>query len=753
MAHTASSMQSPVTPSRQIGAARGPRRTPASRSKKPYARPPLSTTNNSQADYQSQASPGFLKGMRSLVARLWGTSLKSKSSAAAAPSREIPAKSGSLEMHSEKETRVEPSATTISAASSQVAARAAAAAAAAAASDNATGDTGRHAATVSEVTRARRPTAESLFAPSPYAYNKRLATASPSVASLRDSQRIKTESPALSRRHSSVRADPRISRLPSGSQLMTPRNGNTEASRVVSPSNAQRLLSTLGSIHTPILDARSRSAGGPLSASYSRLSRGSSDLQLSATERITPMPLRRLPISLLAFEDTSNSDRCSPLAEPAAPIDTSSLRRSTSLRAIPRRQATAPSLARTIQLQQARKAVAERLIRDRAASAQPANNDEAGSETDDAATSPELSAQSPEATAGNVHMREDEDDVDMDSSKRRRGSDGQAIMMAQDSDTTEEHPRSAKRKASRTTRTQNRRRRYTNRSASAIDPNIKWRFSARFDALSDDQESSSESDEDREALAAKVPLSKIRGGELIGLSLRSTASMASSSSNSAIAVRSTGFGSTRTPIPISGEEEPAASSSCAASAEPASSAAASTSTTAAANPAPVSEPASAAPGVNLTSKPVFEASEAKAEEEKSDELAAVSAPTFSFGKPASTETEKPAAAAGSAEKSATPAAPKFSFGFSKPDSEATTAPATSSAAASSTATAAPTFSFGAQSTKRSADEDDEPAKKASVPTFSFGAQPEKSSADTAAEPAKSTSVSTFSFGKAADRQP
>ncbi|KAJ2849449.1 hypothetical protein IWW36_002610, partial [Coemansia brasiliensis] len=378
MAYTASSMQSPVTPSRQIGAARGPRRTPASRSKKPYARPQLSTTNDSQADYQSQASPGFLKGMRSLVARLWGTSLKSKSSVAAAPSREIPAKSGSLEMHPEKEAKAEPSAATISAASSQAAARSAAA------SENAAERTSRHAATVSEFTRARRPTAESLFAPSPYAYNKRLATASPSVASLRDSQRTKSESPALSRRHSSVRADPRIARLPSGSQLMTPRNGSLEASRVVSPSNAQRLLNTLGSIHTPILDARSRSAGGPLSASHSRLSRGSSDLQLSATERITPMPLRRLPISLLAFEDTSNDKRSSPLAEPAAPIDTSSLRRSTSLRAIPRRQATAPSLARTIQLQQARKAVAERLIRDRAASAQPASNSEAGNETDDA---------------------------------------------------------------------------------------------------------------------------------------------------------------------------------------------------------------------------------------------------------------------------------------------------------------------------------------------------------------------------------
>ncbi|KAJ2459612.1 hypothetical protein GGI02_005855, partial [Coemansia sp. RSA 2322] len=69
--------QSPVTPSRQLGVARGPRRTPASRTKKPYARPGISGSIGGnggndvrQTEYQTDAGPSFLRGMRSLVARL-----------------------------------------------------------------------------------------------------------------------------------------------------------------------------------------------------------------------------------------------------------------------------------------------------------------------------------------------------------------------------------------------------------------------------------------------------------------------------------------------------------------------------------------------------------------------------------------------------------------------------------------------------------------------------------------------------------
>ncbi|KAJ2385169.1 hypothetical protein H4S02_004468, partial [Coemansia sp. RSA 2611] len=501
MAHTTASMQSPATPSRQLGAARGPRRTPASRSKKPYARPALSSAGDSQADYQSQASPGFLKGMRNLVSRLWGTSLRSSSSGSMAPPpREAAPKFDPTpaEIHRPKEPPAEPapapsSAATISAATSATVVE----------------DTplaGRHAATVGARARARRPTAESLFAPSPFAYNKRLATATPSVANLRDVQRVKSESPALSRRHSSGRIDPRLVRLPSGTQLLTPRHD--DASRFVSPSNARRLLSTLESIHTPILDARSRSAGRPAAAA----GLAHSDAGLPAAERANPMPLRRLPVSLLALSDTPNKARRTPRPEAADELDASALRRSTSLRAIPRRQPTAPSLARTIQLQQARKAVAERLIRSQTADAQAADSDAYAQQQQQQQQQqqPQTSlAEDSDIITGSVRMREDEDDPA--ASKRRRGSGGEAIAVADDAEMTDDDADAyeAKQRVDRLKRTRRRRLTVTRRAAPAADAGVKWRFSARFDTAPDNDESSSESDEDREALAAKVPLSKI----------------------------------------------------------------------------------------------------------------------------------------------------------------------------------------------------------------------------------------------------
>ncbi|KAJ2579696.1 hypothetical protein GGH95_002971, partial [Coemansia sp. RSA 1836] len=183
--------QSPVTPSRQLGVARGPRRTPASRTKKPYARPAVATQGSAskahRTEYETEAAPGFLRGMRSLVARLWGTSLKSSSNAAApatgsaADSRKCTPES-TLEMHPVTESDC-PAAMQPSAAGSN-------------AGEEATPTAVRHAATVAEHSRARRPTAESIFAPSPFAYNKKLATATPSIANLRDIERVKDQSPA-----------------------------------------------------------------------------------------------------------------------------------------------------------------------------------------------------------------------------------------------------------------------------------------------------------------------------------------------------------------------------------------------------------------------------------------------------------------------------------------------------------------------------------------------------------------------------
>ncbi|KAJ2727607.1 hypothetical protein H4S00_001476, partial [Coemansia sp. D1744] len=729
MAHTAARMQSPVTPSRQLGAARGPRRTPASRSKKPYARPKLISSGDSQADYQSQASPGFLKGMRSLVSRLWGTTIKPSNSALKRESKPDAPKFNPLpvEMHAEEQTIVDQPPKSGSAAtfSASTGASAAAAVAAATAGDSPMGEW--HAATVGARARSRRPTAESVFAPSPFAYNKRLAAATPSVANLRDVQRVKAESPALSRRHSSGRIDPRLVRLPSGSQVMTPRNDGAETMRFASQSNARRLLDTLGSIHTPILDARSRSAGGPVSGA--RLERHASALTVGS-ERSTPMPLRRLPVSLLALSDTPDKGPHTPLAESAESLDTSTLRRSSSLRAIPRRQATAPSLARTIQLQQARKAVAERLIWSRTADVQASSSD-AGSDADGT----HIFAESLNGTTGHTRMRED-DIEDTVISKRRRGIDGEAIDVSEDAEMADEDTSESKRRVERLKRTHRRHLPPARRATSAVDAGVKWRFSARFDPASDEEESSSENDEDREALAAKVPLSKIRGGELIGLSLRSSASglsSAVSSASSAVAVRPTGFGSTRTPVPIVSEAEPAASSSTAAGAEAVE-----------ATPAPA--PVVAAPSLaSVTSAPLPVSTESKAESTQSE----VEKPKFSFGASAPAEAEKPAPAPAPASTAAdTSAAPAFSFGgfaTKKSDAEEDAAPATSEA---------PKFSFGTTSTKRSAEESDKPTmEKPAAPTFSFGTASAKHSADNDDKPAADKPAAPmFSFGTASAKR-
>ncbi|KAJ2500753.1 hypothetical protein GGH96_002506 [Coemansia sp. RSA 1972] len=720
MAHTAASMQSPVTPSRQLGAARGPRRTPASRSKKPYARPKLTSSGDSQADYQSQASPGFLKGMRSLVSRLWGTTIKPSNAAPERESKSDAPKFNPLpvEMHAEEQTIVDQPPKSGSAAtfSASTGASAAAAVAAAAVEDTPMGEW--HAATVGARARSRRPTAESVFAPSPFAYNKRLAAATPLVANLRDVQRVKAESPALSRRHSSGRIDPRLVRLPSGSQVMTPRNDGAETMRFASQSNARRLLDTLGSIHTPILDARSRSAGGQ--ASGTGLERHASALTVGS-ERSTPMPLRRLPVSLLALSDTPDKAPHTPLAESAESLSTSTLRRSGSLRAIPRRQATAPSLARTIQLQQARKVVAERLIRSRTADVQASSSD-AGSDADDT----HAFAETLNGTTGHTRMRED-DTEDIVISKRRRGIDGDAINVSEDAEMADEDTSESRRRVERLKRTHRRHLPPARRATSAVDAGVKWRFSARFDTASDEEESSSENDEDREALAAKVPLSKIRGGELIGLSLRSSVSglsSAVSSASSAVAVRPTGFGSTRTPVPIVSEAESAASSVTAPS---------SLIVEAAPAPAPVVATPSLA---SVTSKPLSESTESKAESTQGE----AEKPKFSFGASAPAEAEKPAPTSTAADTSAAPAFSFGGFATKKPDAEEEKALATSEA---------PKFSFGTTSTKRSAEDSDKPAAdKPAAPMFSFGTTSAKRSADDGDKPA----APTFSFGTTATKR-
>ncbi|KAJ2819946.1 hypothetical protein FBU31_005370, partial [Coemansia sp. 'formosensis'] len=664
--------QGPVTPSRQIGVARGPKRTPSSRTKKPYARPALAAQGSSSSitnsEYESEAAPSFLRGMRSLVARLWGTSIKSSSNAAVpAPNSAVDSHKctaeGNAGMHAATEsgrsTAMQPTATT-----SNVA--------------EAAHTIARQAATVSEYSRSRRPTAESLFAPSPFAYNKRLATATPSVANLRDVERVKDQSPALSRRHSIGRIDPRRSRLSSGVSLSNSQSGLTDSddpTQFMSPSSARRLLSTLSAINTPILDARGRTTPG-LSSTVGV----ASGFQYTTNngERTSAMPLRRLPVSLLALSDTPNKIHRSPLGDSAMVVDKEALRRSSSLRGTLRNQNTAPSLARTIQMKQARKAVAERLLQ-----CKSAESSYAGSEASlrSAEQSPLLAA--PEyfddaAVAGVVHPRED--DNEQTASKRRRAASGEAIRLSGDGELDGVATRASNGKVGRSRRAVGRRLGRAGRSLSTADSDVKWRFSARLAPASDNEgDSSSESDEDREALTAKVPLSKIRGGELLGLSQRLTPSTLSASSSVGLpAVRSTGFGSNRMPIPIFKEPETKAEAPAAVSisaSATASSAIAATpaapslfAPSAAEEAAPVAKttaPAGSSLFSGISFKPAVEAADAaagKSEPEKTTAAAvpaaSSAAPLFSFG--------KPPPSAETAEKPAASSAPLFSFGKPTP---------------------------------------------------------------------------------------
>ncbi|KAJ1725574.1 hypothetical protein LPJ53_000244 [Coemansia erecta] len=552
------------------------------------------------------------------------------------------------------------------------------------------------AATVAERTRApllqRRPTAESVFSPSPFAYNKRLAGATPSVASLRDVDRARSQSPALSRRHSMGRAEaPRARLLDAGSPVMSEFSSGSdfsESARCVSPANARRLLSTLNAVNSPLLDARNRSA-----------------------DDSSPMPLRRLPVSLLTLSDMPSRTHRSPLANTFDVVDKETLRRSASLKSIPRSHKTAPSLARTIQLQQARKAVAERLLWNKTAS---------------------KGEYSTKAVAGDVHMRDDDDDEDNGRyvsakmrNKRRRADDGHVVAVTGNDEMTDSYygdensddeveynhgklGRAKVRRDGRRTMARKIASRRSNRMA--VDRGINWKYSARLEAVSDNDEESSSSDSDieREAVAAKVPLAKIRGGELIGLSMRPSTSTSVSgipSAASAVVVRSTGFGSTRTPVPIVSEPEKPAGVAPKTPPKQASAPLISFNTPAAVvTPAPLSDkPAkdserhaspSPAPGAagNVPSLFGSLAPAAPATKPKESETGS---------KPSTTDTE-----------SSGTGAPKPLFSFGKPTASLDTG-ADKASSTDKSASAAPLFSFGGLTSSSAAPDSGSSADKAS----------------------------------------
>ncbi|KAJ2082335.1 hypothetical protein H4R24_001640, partial [Coemansia sp. RSA 988] len=731
-----SALQSPATPTRQLGVARGTRRTPASRTKKPYTRPMQAGGHELQSDYQTQGSPGFLKGMRSLVSRLWGTSLKPSRRAAmpATPSGEaevgfarnagekVPATIGNENAHGIRQPG-SFSAATVSGATAGSAAAAVACGASNGSSDHSMPVTIGRAATATGRARAQRPTAESLFAPSPFAYNKRLAAATPSVANLRDVERVRAdEGEHLKTRASTSQINAGPGRGLSCTQLSTPSNGYSKKhldatlSRYVSPSNARRLLSTLGSLNTPILDARSRSAGAPATVSSST-ARRSVEPSVAVGDRATPMPLRRLPVSLLGLNDAANRTSRSALADSAEVLDASTLRRGVSSRRVLNEHGAAPSLARTIQLQQARKAVADRLVRSRTANSRATGSD---AETY-ASTYAFHDGEQPSASIiGRVHQRDDENDEIEEQlpKKRRRGtSNGEVGFVGDEADySAPEHV--SRQRAERPKRLHGRRALHARRAASAADEGITWRFSARLNPLSDNESSSSSDDEDREALSAKVPADRIRGGELIGLSLRPTMSASSAGGlvgGATVSVRSTGFGSSRKPIPIFSEPEQPSKSAVSASESS-------------------SVPDQSA-GLTTKSAPTIETP-----------ASSTSVPSLDTAVPATTDSED------GLHKQKTIFSNASTLKRGAEEREVPTKPATSSA---------PSFSLsGFSASKRRADEDEEPVKdqasKPAPPTaapFSFGgdsAKPDSKKGDDdiaeiSSKPA-TLGAPSFSFG-------
>ncbi|KAJ2517461.1 hypothetical protein GGI11_003143 [Coemansia sp. RSA 2049] len=673
--------------------------------------------------------------MRSLIHRLWGTSLKSSTKDVGPKSsfsqNEIPKPIVTPDFNEDEVAAMQSDESAFATISST-----------SVVGDNAeTPDVSRRAATVAGRTQARRPTAESLFVPSPFAYNKRLATATPSVANLRDVDRVKDQVPELSRRHSVGRLDSRRPKLSTGTYSSVSymgtlgSAGGTLPARQMSSSDARRLLNTIHLINTPILEARNRSAAAHMASVGDPMYEHLADAPAAISHASSPMPFRRLPLSLLALSDTPEKAPRVPKVDASNILDRDALRRSMSLTNTSRIKSKAPSLARTIQLQQARKAVAERLMRDKNASVSHENSAEsefygaaeAGpSQRDDSAST----AQS----AGTVHGRDEVGEGEESRPhKRRHLENGEAAGVNIDEEIGEDEGNKAKSSVRNKRSSKGRRVVSFGRAMSAASDNVRWRFSARFEPLSDDiSDSNSESDDDREAIASKVPISKIRGGELIGLSLRPTTSSvsASSSGTGLPTVRSTGFGGTRTPIPINGEAGDAAKpvsrhASSALSAVGSKDAATpkvlhSVETTASASAA-TAEQSTVTPSVSsvpnlfgdLAAKPKKGMDENKSEAE-------AKTTTSSFApKPAS---------------SLEPAKPVFSFGTTANTTGETKAPLFSVSESKPATSALP--SFGKKSDPSTFGESSKSEGSSSKPTlaFNFGSKPDSSKTSAPDEP-------------------
>ncbi|KAJ1943309.1 hypothetical protein GGF37_002706 [Kickxella alabastrina] len=748
---TTTTVQSPRTPSRQLGVTRGQRRTPYNHSKKPYDRSNNSNGGNAQfEDSKASRAPGFISGMRNLVSRLWGASIKSASGTSDMEAALASAKASATNAPSD--SRIQPIQPSVQAATNKSV-------------GEETVPASQHTQAAGDSVHLRHPTAESDFGPSSFAYNKKLATATPLVANLHDAERNRSQSYALSRRHTVGKIEGRQSQPSEAAAQVSSCNSGDEAGgnpSYVSASSARRLLSTLDAIHTPIRDAQGRTAEGVASG----------QLQLRSTtapgERTSLVPLRRLPVSMLALTDTQNRPPRSSLAMSADVLDKESLKRGSIQKSIPRSYstATAPSLARTIQLRQARKAVTDRLMR---------------SKTVGSSLRHEHSVvENANTLAGDVHMRDSDDEADGKTNKRRRAADGQAVVVTDDVEM--EGSETAHKPRRHTKRVQGRR--PVHAGHMNVDSGIKWQFSARLDAVSvSDAESETDSDEDRDALASKVPLSKIGGGELIGLSLRPTTSSSSAPGHSgpAVTVRPTGFGSTRAPVPMFGEAEKPAAPVPAAVVAPTPVAAPSASAVESPAPAPVvSAPASAIsanlfgniaalkpqpkdfaepenamiPSTNnadtaASKAPLFGVSK------PNDAAEGTSTPLFSFGKSTGTpakdtnESAKPA----EAPKPAEPAKPSDLFSFGKPP--ATSEPSKPAEASDTPAIPAVSFSFGKPAASSEAEKPVAAAKIAPTNMFSMG-KPAANTSATASEtekpadadkPAATSSGFSFGFGK------
>ncbi|KAJ1674868.1 hypothetical protein EV182_002401, partial [Spiromyces aspiralis] len=316
---------------------------------------------------------------------------------------------------------------------------------------------------------------------SPFSYNRRLGVASPSVAKTREVNHLRSEAASLSRRHS-------LSMLTRSKSAHTGANGVTGGSALsgmkkkerswMSPSNAKRLLDTLESLNTPIMESRKTvSLAQPESQPWSKSPRSTPSSERAA-----------IPASKLIVGGNINRD-----VRVAHPISSSPAKRTR-----PTYRPGTPSLAKTIQLQQARRLMPQH----------PPQNDHLQQQQQQQLGQEEQQSTKDIRTYTTGQRRSHEaTSPDMPKNKRQKASDGTALELDPLDKENASASQARKGRIDRMKRARDRRRGvYKPRK---VQSNVNWRFNARFDASSDSEEVSdsegSESSDDDANYELKAP--------------------------------------------------------------------------------------------------------------------------------------------------------------------------------------------------------------------------------------------------------